>query len=188
MFIFFRLTSDLTEQETSLHPAVLSGDLGSVVELKRERSLTKHEQYHVLTKHFVPSATYRFPSVQFGKQNRSFQHSWLSLYNGLVYSVKENGGYCKFCVLFSQAPYSVQNLSTLVTCPFTNFKKASQKLREHLSGTSARKYHLQAIQIAHDFKAMMENKVLPIDQQLSSIRAQIVAENRKKIKSIQCFS
>ena len=30
----------------------------------------------------------------------------------------------------------------------------------------------------------MENKHLPIDQQLSTIRQRVVAENRKKIKSI----
>lgn len=171
---FFRLTNDLVEQEPALHPAVLSGDLGRVVELKRERPLTKHEQYHVLTKHFVPPASYRFPSVQFGKQKRSFQHSWLNLYNGLVYSEKEKGGYCKFCVLFSQDPYSVHSLnSTLVTCPFTNFKKASDKFREHFSGTSgnsAHKYHLQAVETAQSFKAVTENKTLPIDQQLSTIR------------------
>ena len=158
------------------------------MELKRERPLTKREQYHVLTKHFAPPTSYRFPPVEFGKQNRSFQYSWLKLYNGLVYSIKENGGFCKFCVLFSRAPYSVSNFSgSLVTSPFTNFKRASDKLREHFCGTnstSARKYHLEAVKTAQSFKAMMENKILPVDQQLSSIRAQIVAENRKKIRSI----
>lgn len=187
-FVSLRLTNDLAEHGTALHPAILSGDLGRVVELKRERPLTKHEKYHVLTKHFVPPASYRFPSVQFGKQKRSFQHSWLNLYNGLVYSERENGGYCKFCVLFSQDPYSVHGLnSTLVTRAFTNFKKASDKCRDHFSGTSgssARKYHLQAVETAQSFKAMMENRILPIDQQLSTIRKQVVAENRKKLKSI----
>ena len=76
------------------------------MELKRERPLTKREKYHVLTKHFVPPVSYRFPSVQFGKQKRSFQHSWPNLYNDLVYSERDNGGYCKFCVLFSQEELS----------------------------------------------------------------------------------
>ena len=120
-----------------------------------------------MTKHFVPPASYRFPSVQFGKQKRSFQHSWLNLYNGLVYSERDNGGYCKFFVLFGQDPYSVHALnSTLVTRAFTNFKKASDKCRDHFSGTSgnsARKYHLQAVETAQSFKAVMENKILPID-------------------------
>ena len=29
-----------------------------------------------------------------------FQRKWLDEYNGLVYSVSDDGGYCKFCVLF----------------------------------------------------------------------------------------
>lgn len=77
--------------------------------------------------------------------------------------------------------------STLVTRAFANLKKVSDKCRDHFSGTSsssARKYHLQAVETAQSFKAVMENKILPIDQQLSTIRQQIVAENRKKLKSI----
>ena len=100
-----------------------------------------------------------------------------------MYSEKDNGGYCKFCVLFGQAPYSVLSLnSTLVTCPFINFKKASDRLRDHFCGAS--KYHLQAVEIAKDFKATMEHKVVPIDQRISTIRAEEVANNRKKIKSV----
>ena len=57
----------------SLHPAVISGDLGQVVLLKNERSLTDHEKFHILTNHFTPDATYKFPSVPSGKQNCSFQ-------------------------------------------------------------------------------------------------------------------
>ena len=59
----------------SLHPAVISGNLGQVVLLKNERSLTDHEKlkFHILTNHFTPDATYKFPSVPSGKQNRSFQ-------------------------------------------------------------------------------------------------------------------
>ena len=45
-------------------------------------------------------------------------------------------------------------------------------------------YHLQAVETAQSFKAVMENKILPIDHQLSTIQQQIVAENQKKIKSI----
>ena len=162
---------------------MLSGDLSCVVELKKERPLTKYEQYYVLTMHFVPDASYRFPPIPFGKQHRSFQRSWLNLYTGLVYSEKDNGGYCKFCVLFGRAPYSVQSLnSTLVTCPLINFKKASDRLREHFCGTS--KYHLHAAEMATDFKATMEDKLVPIDQQISTVRAREVASNRKKIESV----
>ena len=129
-----------------------------------------------------------FPSVPCGKQQRFFQCTWLTKYSGLVYSESEGGGYCKYCVLFGQAPYSVPNFkATLVTLPLTNLKKASEKLREHFFGTdgnTARKYHLQAVEKAESFKSVMENKLLSIDQQLSNIRAKIISQNRKKIKCI----
>lgn len=107
-------------------------------------------------------------------------------YSGLVYS--ENVGYCKYCVLFGQAPYSVPNFKAmLVTLPLTNLNKATEKLREHFystGGNTPRKYHLQVVEKAESFKSVMENKLLSIDQQLSNIRAGIVSQNRKKIKCI----
>ena len=124
-----------------------------------------------------------------GKQNRSFQHSWLSRYNGLVYSEIDKGGYCKHCVLFGQSPSTVCNFAaTLVSHPLISLQKASKKLREHFEGigsVSARKYyHLMAVERAEAFKAVMEQKVIPVDQQLSKVRALTVARNRQKIKSI----
>ena len=166
----------------------MSGDMGRVVKLQQEKQLTAHEKYHALTKHFIPGPSYVFPSVSCGKQQRSFQWTWLSKYSGLVYSENEGGGYCKYCVLFGQAPYSVPNFkATLVTLPLTNLKKATEKLREHFYGTGCntpRKYHLQAVEKAESFRSVMENKLLSIDQQLSNIRAEIVSQNRKKMKCI----
>ena len=67
-------------------PVILTGDFGKVVKLKSERSLTDNEMYVLLKKHFIPAATYKFPCRSINGQTRSFQHSWLSKYNGLVYS------------------------------------------------------------------------------------------------------
>lgn len=84
------------------------------------------------------------------------------------------GGNCKYCVLFGQAPYSVPNFNgTLITLPLTNLKKATEKLCEHFIGTHGslpRKYHFQAIEKAQNFKAVMENKQLPIDHQVFESR------------------
>ena len=88
----------------------------------------------------------------------------------------------RLCALCGQVPYSVPNFrATLVTLPLTNLKKATEKLREHFHGTGGntpRKYHLQAVEKAESFKSVMENKLLSIDQHLSSIRAEIVSQNR----------
>ena len=94
---------------------------------------------------------------------------WASLFK------KEEGGYCKYCILFGQAPSSVPNFTgSLVTHPLTNLQKANEKLREHFTGlgsNSARKYmyHLAAVEKAENFKCVIEKKQVSIDQQLSSI-------------------
>ena len=107
------------------------------------------------------------PNSFFGNRHRSFQHRWLSLYNGEVYSGNDEGGYCKYCFLFGQYPYSVSALAscTLATKPLKNLKKASDKLCRNwkwfcsqVSSDSNRK--------SCNFIAMMERKQLPVDQQL----------------------
>ena len=106
--------------ETSLHPAVSSGDFKRVLEL------TNNEKYHLLIHHFKPSPAYQFPLLQCGNQKRSFQHSWLSRYNGLVYSELDKGGYCKYyCILFGQCAYSVSHfIGILISIPLTNLQKS----------------------------------------------------------------
>ncbi|GBM25895.1 hypothetical protein AVEN_94342-1 [Araneus ventricosus] len=42
---------------------------------------------------------YKFP--QSSKDNRSFQFNWLNRFNWLAYSEKEEGAYCKFCVIYA---------------------------------------------------------------------------------------
>ena len=161
---------------------MLSGDIKRVVQLKQSRALSNSEKYYLLTNHFVPPHNYTFPSHEYGKQKRHFQLSWLSKFNGLVYSELDDGAYCKYCVLFGQPSPSVPALvGTFITRPLTHLGKASEKLREHfqgLKGWSARKYHLQAVQMAETFINVMSKKQLPIDQQLSQARAVTIEKNR----------
>jgi len=119
----------------SLNPAVQSGDFKKVVELMQQRALFDDEKYYLLTSHFNPDSEYRFPSSGYDKQKCSFQHSWLSCYNGLVYSECGKGRYCKYCVLFGKATYSMSSFTGVLTdCPLTNVQKASQKLRDQFEG------------------------------------------------------
>ena len=103
-------TSGLSE----MHPYVCSGDLGLVVKLKSERSLTDAEKFYLLKNHFVPSKGFKFPSCVINGQKRCFQASWLKKYSGLTYSQSEGGGFCLHCVLFGQCEPSVKELGVLV--------------------------------------------------------------------------
>ena len=167
-----------------IHPAAISsGDFGQVVQLKSERDLTDNEKLFLLRHHFVPSKNYQFPAKVISGRTRHFQSSWLDQYNGLVYSELEDGGYCKFCVLFGKCGPSVKELGVLVNRPFTNFKKASEKLTEHF-GSQAKKFHKAAVESAMAFTAAMENQGVSIDQQLISARQKLIAKNRLKLRSI----
>ena len=123
-----------------IHPAGSFGGLGKVALLMSQRALTDQDKYFLLTCHFSPDATYKFPLVSHGRQYRSFQHCWPSQYNGLVYSELDKGGYCKYCVLFGRTPSSVSNLTgVLITRLLTHLQMASEKLHEHFTevGTHA---------------------------------------------------
>ena len=165
-----------------LHPDVSSGDLGRLVRLKAQRDLTDNEKYFLLKHHFVPCKNYHFPTRVINQRQRHFQKSWLDKYAGLVYSNSEDGGYCKYCVLFGRCESSVKELGVLVKRPLTNFKKASEKLAEHCA--KSQKSHHDAMEKAMTFIAVMENQALSIDQQLNSERSKWVAENCTKLRSI----
>ncbi len=164
----------------SVHAAVSSGDFGQVVLLKAKRSLTDHEKFVLLTKHFVPPRSYKFPSRFVSGRNRHFQHSWLEQYNGLVYSESDDGGFCKCCVLFARAEPG-KELGVLVNRPLIDYKRATEKLTDHFQG---KKFHKAALQAAEAFTATMNNPDLAIDRRLSSERSKRAAENRLKLSSI----
>ena len=106
------------------------------------------------------------------------------LYPGLVYSKSQNGGYCKYCVLFGKHEPSVKELGVFVTKPFTNFKKATEQLGGHFHGagvSKGSKTHHNAMQDATTF---MTKKGSRIDHHLSSLHSKQVEENRLKIRSI----
>ena len=85
-----------------------------------------------------------------------------------MYSESDNGVYCKFCVLFAYCQPSVSELVVLVNHPLTNLKMATEKLKNHFI-SEERKSHHEALQTALTYCAVKENRVLPIDPQLSSI-------------------
>ena len=170
------------------HSAIASGDLGEVVKLKStmEYKLTDMDKYKLLTEHYIPAPNHPFPACTIGGTVRHFQHSWLTKYPGLVYSLAEDGGFCKYCVLFSNPEPSVTKLGVLVTRPLQNFKKATEILNDHFyaSHKKGRKSHQVAYEKALNFISVFENQSLSIASQLSVERDRQIAENRLKLISI----
>ena len=125
----------------------------------------------------------QFPTHIINGCKRHFQSSWLSKYNGLVYSESADGGFCKYCVVFVKCGPNckVKELVVLVKKPLTNFKKATEKLDEHFHD---KQFHKAAMEAAMLFIKLQKNKSLSIDQQLSNLRRQHVAKNRLVLQSI----
>ena len=171
-------------QESSysgLSADIRSGDLAKVVSLQQHRPLTNHERMYILEHSFVPHSGYNFPNRIINGCKRHFQSKWLEKYNGLVYSESSDGGYCKYCVLFAKCGPTVAELGVLVHKPLTNFKKATEKLNQHFFD---KQFHKSAVQTAMMFSRVQRNETLAIDQQLSTLRQERIAQNRVKLQSI----
>lgn len=143
--------------------------------------MTVARKFYTLEHSSSPSSGYSFPCRIINGVKRHFQHSWLSKYNGLVYSKSTDGGYCKYCALFAIRGPNIAEFGVLVNKPFTNFKKVSDKLDQHFFG---KQFHKDAVQKAMMFKKVQLNQATLIDQQLSTLRQQWVKQNRLKLRSI----
>lgn len=75
---------------------------------------------------WIPKKDFIFPILDTNtKKNLRFQYTWLERFPWLVYSKKEDGAYCRYCVVFANyGGIGNQPLGQLVLTVFRNFKKA----------------------------------------------------------------
>lgn len=108
--------------------------------------MTNTRKKEVLDKLWYPSDAFSYPSS--GTRNLKFQHKWIHKWKWLSYSKKDDGAYCKYCVLFHTS-VSVglgkhENLGQLSITPFNNWKKATERFSEH----QQRSYHKENVEKA----------------------------------------
>lgn len=135
------------------------------------------DKYQLLKNHFKPGPNYKFPK---GIHGRTFQSRWLQVYPWLVYSKKENGGYCLPCVLFATCGYQSSTPGILVSRPLTAFSKALELFRKH----AEKDYHKMAVVRAEEFLKVMENQQSGISHRINQTIADLVEKNRKILTSI----
>ena len=139
--------------------------------------VSDHERYQLMTSHFTPDASFKFPKSSSG---HSFQYRWLQRYPWLAYSKNEDGGFCLPCVLFHQSTDLRTPPGILVNTPLTNFRKALEILDKH----SHKQYHKTAILKMNDFQKVMTNRQTSVQVQLNQAAVELVRNNRKKLVSI----
>ena len=127
-------------------------------------------KYYILQHHFKPGHDYTFPK---GDDGRSFQHQWLRQFTWLVYSKRENAGYCLPCLLFSTSGYHGSEPGVLVCKPLTNFRKSLETLRKHIG----KDHHSSSIVRRDDFLKVMTNQQPAITTVLNRAVADQIAEN-----------
>ena len=149
-------------------------------------NLTDLDKYKLLTEHYIPASSHLFPARTIKGTVRHFQHSWLTKYLGLVYSLAKKGGFCKYCVLFSNPDPSVKELGVLVTRPLHNFKKATEILNDHFYGShkKGRKSNQGAYEKALNFISVFKKQSLFIVSQLNMEGDRQIEENHLKFISI----
>lgn len=144
-----------------------------------------HIKLHHFQNIFVPHTTYKFPLTLQNGQYRKFNLSWTEKekYFWLVYSPKEDGAFCKYCVFFaktSSGKGSHQNVGALVTCKFSKWKHALEYFNTHANNA----YHKAAVIDGDNFVHMMANKTEDIKHCLDQVLVEQVEKNRKRIVPI----
>lgn len=152
-------------------------DIGHYVKKK----CTDEEKYRLLKYPWVPSANFKFPRS--GERNLKFQYQWLNSYKWLLYSSKDDGAYCRYCVFFcNEAVGKGSNVKakTLVTNPYRNWKNALEQFSYHQKLT----YHENAQTFGDNFKDVYDKKIPNIVVQLDEITKKEIELNRKIVSSI----
>lgn len=139
-------------------------------------------RFKALTHDFKLSESFNFPtSTEYGKK-QSFKLIWLKEHNWLVYSPKENGAYCRVCVLFGDTnERNGTKIDRLVKSPISFWTTAKQKFKQHELHSQVQK---TALLKADTFLKVMQQRVVSIDQQLNAVVASQVAKNREKLHPI----
>lgn len=121
-----------------------------------ERNISAESRYEFLKNAWVPSANFIFPTNIETGQNRKFQRRWLTEYPWLSYSEKDQGSYCRICVLFgpNDGGRSKQRLGCLVKEPLRKYKKALQ----HFTAHAENEYHKAALIKAENFSLVWSAK------------------------------
>ena len=148
----------------------------------KANQMNNNERYELLKNVWKPDKSFTFPCSLEGKKQRRFVYGWLGSYSWLVYSKYVDGCFCLPCLLFeTRTRHNSSKAIRLVKEPLTYWTSASMQLRDYEENSLM---HKDAVLQIIEFRKLMENQSLAIDQTLNKIAAERVTTNRKKLNSI----
>jgi len=119
-----------------------------------------------------------FPNNRIQKQKKlKFQLSWLDKWKWLAYSHKEDGAYCKYCVIFNKMEGGSQVLGNFCLKPFKIWYKAIEEFYFHENC----KYHFKSVEEYQNIVAIEAGEQDSIDLQLNKASKMQKELNRKII-------
>ena len=162
-------------------------DLGQIIKSSMDSTeicravskLTDGQRYKFLKEHYRPGTDFKFPKTFSNGCYRSFQYRWLEKHPWLVYRKEADGGFCKFCALFSK---NRESLGVLVNKLFSVWVKVHKVVEGHVSNN----YNFHAVRDALDFKCSIEQPERNIDVRISSDLFERIQENRTTVPSVFC--
>ena len=158
-------------------------DIGDFV----NTNLDDATKYKLLTNHFKPDHTYKFPSREQHGCNRALKHHWLTSYSFLVYSKKYDSVYCLPCTLFDKAEISQRSIFAKNT-GFSSWFKIKEKLLEHINceGIDAEKNktckHSRMMADAEDLIQRFKKPSMTIPYSFDDTKESRVSKNREILK------
>ena len=117
-------------------------DIGEVVSgAIQSTSFSAQEKASFLKNHLFQAKITSFPHKSCQKKQKmlTFQNFWLDQHKWLVYSPSQQGGFCKYCVLF---PPTTSQIKTSI--PMKKFNKATGK-SGYLAMHEQLEYHKDAV-------------------------------------------
>ena len=142
---------------------------------------SRRQSWHECT---FESKSYDFPLSCHGQKNRKVNHKWFGGHPWLAYSKKEDGLYCRTCLLFA-AKKTKGGFpdKSFVGGPFKDWHNASAQMEKH----EEYEYHKEAENLRHEVELhYLKDRHLniDIDTVVMSWAAKRVAENRLNFKSV----
>jgi len=148
------------------------------IELCVGKKLSNKEKIDFFQKTWTPEKIFIFPITEFkNKKKLKFQLSWLEKWKWLAYSQKEDGAYCKYCVIFNKTEGGSQVLGNFCLKPFKIWYKAIEKFNIH----DKCNYHLKSVEEYQNIVAIEAGKQDSIDLQLNKASKMQKELNRKII-------
>ena len=132
------------------------------------KEFSNQRKYDVITNVWKSDGDFIFSQSKEGRKRR-FSSGWLKSFSWLVYSKYLDGAFCLPCAFFAkECGRNSNKLDKLVKSPLTFWTTAFQRLTSHSNGKC--QTHNFSVVAMNNFIRSMRQEVVPIDQQLNTLR------------------